>query len=311
MLNPTQVPCADSDPDITGIGVTLAVFLQAFCNLIASGVAVYDGEIDKGEAEGIFGISKENLYLSGALILTSAIQLAQGTLSAYHAVMVLQMTWVLEGPLMTSYDPLNSLIKQRWRKNAVNDVLHADTGRTAFWLSIFRLAHGVFATVVWVIIACWPGTLKCTDATFLWPNLYIRNPFVFGLLLLLSVFRVVEALWRISRWIQRRKEGSSPQSGEDEGQRNTKNEPVHVNRRIVAWRIVAAFVLVVLVGVGTVLVIWESEKLNLVAWGEVKFGFGQILALVLLVSRVWAVFAAIKVQYTRDKLSKVSTSSFS
>jgi len=180
----------------------IVVFVQAICSLSISALAMSDKELDHGEMEAIIGLSKEDLLLSGALILTSAIQLGLGNLSAYHAVMVLQMTWVLEGPLITSYFLLDVLIERlyqliRWRgkdERAIDFFETKTPGRLVFALSPFRLVHGICAVIVWGNIALQPTSLKCSNATFLLPNWYVTDRIPNLFFLSLSGIRVGEVL---------------------------------------------------------------------------------------------------------------------
>ena len=279
----TPHACAESDPDITGIGVTIAVFVQAFFNILASALAAHDGNIDEDKAKRISGLSEEGFILAAGLVFTSSIRLCQKKLSAYHALMVLQMTWALEGPLLTSYFPVELIIdycrkeersKEERSNEQANGLFDAkNPGQMGFSLYIFRLVHGICAVIVWTIITTWPTWLQCPDETFLWPGSFVTEPTPRIFFLVLSIVRVVEALVSIGCTWRTRRNG---EKGE---------KKIHVP--IVETKIAVALILETFAAIWTGWVIAKSEKEKVVTPGEGEFGFGQILALVLLGLRAW------------------------
>ena len=311
----TPHACAEPDPDITGIGVTIAVFVQAFFNIVASAFAAHDGNIDEDEAKKISGLSRESFILAAGLVITSFIRLCQKNLSAYHALMVLQMTWALEGPLLTSYFPVDLIIEyyrkeerpkeERSKEEQPNELPPNESppnesppnesppiksanglfdaknpGQMGFSLYIFRLVHGICAVIVWTIITTRPTWLQCSDETFLWTGWFVTEPTPKFLFLVLSIIRVVEAF--VSIWCTRRTWMNGVK-----GQKK-----IHVP--IVETKIAAALILEIFAAIWTVWVITKSAEEKVVPPGESKFGFGQILALVLLGLRAWDLVTDVK-----------------
>ena len=86
--------CLNSNPDIAGIGIRIAIYAQAILTLAQPLVAGSDGWIDKKELKDLFSIFLNILLPASALILAAIIQANTYGLSAYHAIVVLYLGWI-------------------------------------------------------------------------------------------------------------------------------------------------------------------------------------------------------------------------
>ena len=87
-------PCINPNPDIAGIGVRVSIYIQAFLNLACTFIFAKDGKISSYES-GTLSTSSTNLFLTGcALLLSAFIQGATSGFSVYHALIVLNISWI-------------------------------------------------------------------------------------------------------------------------------------------------------------------------------------------------------------------------
>ncbi len=86
--------CLNSNSDIAGIGVRIAIYAQAILTLAQPLVAGSDGWIDTTELKNLFSIYLNILLPASALIFAALIQAKTFGLSAYHAVVVLYLGWI-------------------------------------------------------------------------------------------------------------------------------------------------------------------------------------------------------------------------
>ena len=86
--------CLNSNSDIAGIGVRIAIYAQAILTLAQPLLAGSDGWIDTKELKNLFSIYLNILLPASALIFAALIQAKTFGLSAYHAVVVLYLGWI-------------------------------------------------------------------------------------------------------------------------------------------------------------------------------------------------------------------------
>ncbi|CAA7260936.1 unnamed protein product [Cyclocybe aegerita] len=80
--------------------------------------------------------------------------------------LILQTTWILEGPLMLSYGVVDWAVKSLpLRLTGGVDLLINKRMKVVLW--VFRLIHGAFALCIWIVIMMEPSRLQCTEETFL------------------------------------------------------------------------------------------------------------------------------------------------
>jgi hypothetical protein len=83
-----------ANPDISGIGVRTAIYIQAILSLVHPFVAGYDGKIDDFEMKSLATVYFGILLSGCALLLSAIIQAKTFGLSAYHAMIVLFLSWI-------------------------------------------------------------------------------------------------------------------------------------------------------------------------------------------------------------------------
>jgi len=83
-----------ANPDISGIGVRTAIYIQAVLSVIHPLVAGYDGKIDDFEMQSLATVYLGILLPGCALLISAIIQARTFGLSAYHAMIVLFLSWI-------------------------------------------------------------------------------------------------------------------------------------------------------------------------------------------------------------------------
>ena len=91
-LNASQGITANAD--ISGIGVRTAIYIQVVISLIHPLIAGYDGKIDDFELESLANVYLGILLPGCALLISAIIQSKTFGLSAYHAMIVLFLSWI-------------------------------------------------------------------------------------------------------------------------------------------------------------------------------------------------------------------------
>ena len=90
--------CSDTgvvpNPDISGIGVRAAIYTQAVLTLVQPILASIDGHISEKELIGLHRLYLGILLPGCALLLSAIIQARTHGLSVYHAILVLQLSWI-------------------------------------------------------------------------------------------------------------------------------------------------------------------------------------------------------------------------
>ncbi|KAK7047914.1 hypothetical protein VNI00_006242 [Paramarasmius palmivorus] len=88
-------PYITADPDISGKGVRIAVYLQTLLSYAPAFLFTYDGKLDYEEERGLFKIYTPLLISSTGLLVTTAIQQATVGLGNYHILLVLNLVWMM------------------------------------------------------------------------------------------------------------------------------------------------------------------------------------------------------------------------
>ena len=92
-----------ANPDISGIGVRTAIYIQAVISLVHPLVAGYDGKIDDFEMKSLATVYLGILLPGCALVLSAIIQSRTFGLSAYHAMIVLFLSWINNTSALTFF----------------------------------------------------------------------------------------------------------------------------------------------------------------------------------------------------------------
>ena len=107
-----------ANPDISGIGVRTAIYVQAVLSLVHPLVAGYDGRIDDFEMQSLATVYLGILLPGCALVLSALIQAKTFGLSAYHAMIVLFLSWINNTSALTffAYILVDQLYTRRYRE---------------------------------------------------------------------------------------------------------------------------------------------------------------------------------------------------
>ncbi|RXW15311.1 hypothetical protein EST38_g10552 [Candolleomyces aberdarensis] len=84
----------DPNPDISGIGVRVAIYAQAILTLVQPVLAALDKYISEEELASLHILYLGILIPGCALLLSAVIQTSRDGLSVYHAIIVLNLSWI-------------------------------------------------------------------------------------------------------------------------------------------------------------------------------------------------------------------------
>ena len=87
--------CVAANPDISGIGVRIAVYAQTLLSYAPAFLFTYDGKLDSEEERGLFKIYTPLLISSMGLLVTTVIQEATIGLGNHHILIVLNLVWMM------------------------------------------------------------------------------------------------------------------------------------------------------------------------------------------------------------------------
>lgn len=288
LLNPPS-GCIPSNADVSGIGVRLAVYIQATTSFVVPVLIAYTGKLTRKEKESSTALPMENLALSASLALT-AFLLIHSNMSVYHALIISLMAWVLEGPLMlTSCSPgvlrravfrtrrilpLHMLPSQFDRDVSFDAAFHTDY--ITMELSLSRITHGIFGLFLWTGIATFGGSLspctKLTSCVIFGSTIPVLSAALRWASLIFHLARAVDGILGILQIIFLRRLGwmvSSPQK---------------VNQQLALSKLSAAFVVLVILVVNIEQMIAKSRP-TLVSPGENNWGFGQVVPVCVLLAK--------------------------
>ncbi|KAF6743792.1 hypothetical protein DFP72DRAFT_976088, partial [Ephemerocybe angulata] len=82
------------NPDIAGIGVRMAIYIQTLLYFIPAFWALVDGKVTQGELDAAETQATTNLVLAFAILISSIVQAQTLGLTNYHASIVLNMSWM-------------------------------------------------------------------------------------------------------------------------------------------------------------------------------------------------------------------------
>lgn len=91
MSSPCMIP---SNPDIAGIGVRAALYVQNLLCFVPAIWAIWDGEVSDYELDSTDGYSTTNLFLAFAILISCIVEASTGGLANYHASIVLSISWM-------------------------------------------------------------------------------------------------------------------------------------------------------------------------------------------------------------------------
>ncbi|KAH6902469.1 hypothetical protein BKA70DRAFT_672367 [Coprinopsis sp. MPI-PUGE-AT-0042] len=83
-----------ANPDIAGIGVRAAIYVQNLLAILSALWALWDGKVTAGKLEYAEMQTTTNLILAFAILISSMVQASTLGISNYHANIVLMMSWM-------------------------------------------------------------------------------------------------------------------------------------------------------------------------------------------------------------------------
>uniref|UniRef100_A0A0W0EVS0 Uncharacterized protein n=1 Tax=Moniliophthora roreri TaxID=221103 RepID=A0A0W0EVS0_MONRR len=86
--------CIPSDPDISGLGVRIAIYVQNLLSFIPAMWALSDGKVEQYELESIETQSTTILITAFAILISAMVQAQTLGLSSFHAAIVLSLSWM-------------------------------------------------------------------------------------------------------------------------------------------------------------------------------------------------------------------------
>ncbi|KAJ7739069.1 hypothetical protein DFH07DRAFT_80421 [Mycena maculata] len=90
----TSFACIPADPDISGIGVRVAVYAQNFLSFIPAVMALRDGIVTESELEATERHTKTILITAFAILISAMVEARTVGLSNFHAGIVLNLSWM-------------------------------------------------------------------------------------------------------------------------------------------------------------------------------------------------------------------------
>ena len=115
-----------ANPDISGIGIRTAIYIQVVISLIHPLIAGYHGKIDDFEMQSLATVYLSILLPGCALFISAIIQAKTFGLLSYHAMIVLFLSWINNTSAMTlfayilgnqTYIPKSRLHEEIGRRN--------------------------------------------------------------------------------------------------------------------------------------------------------------------------------------------------
>ncbi|KAJ3536398.1 hypothetical protein NMY22_g6050 [Coprinellus aureogranulatus] len=183
------LPCLDPNPDISGIGVRVSIYIQAFLNILCAMVFSRDSWISKTEHKSLTQASL-NLFLAGcALLVCTIVQGSTFGITVHHALIVLNLNWIVGFSALLyvfiwTYNLVIGRVGRRrrreWLHSSAPDVDFGHRGDAAlFLLSAVHLSGtGAVGVWLWKTISKFGDQPKCTPATLY--TLFGRSVHVVG-----------------------------------------------------------------------------------------------------------------------------------
>jgi len=135
-----MLACIPPNPDIAGFGVRASIYVQTFLTFVPAFIFSADGEIDKEEYKHIKTISTNILLTAFALLLSAFVQTATSGLSVYHAMIILNLSWINSTTFITY-----SLIYIAYRRSTIQGGI---LGILPKLMSLFRSRQAVMVVVL-------------------------------------------------------------------------------------------------------------------------------------------------------------------
>jgi len=93
-MTQNAIACIQANPDIAGIGVRISIYIQNVLGLLLALVYAWDGVITIEETKSFQSITTNLLLTACALLISTLIQAKSFGISLYHALIVLNLSWI-------------------------------------------------------------------------------------------------------------------------------------------------------------------------------------------------------------------------
>jgi len=169
-------PCIDPNPDIAGIGVRVSIYAQVLLSLVPAALFISDGKITANEADALETISANILLTACALLVSAFVQAATFGLSVYHAIIVLNLSWI------NNMGAFGCVIVEKQRQVEEKEHMTKKERLLAWWFhsdgshrfrwpiataAIHLTAMSAFGIWVWAKIDDFGNQPQCTPQTFI------------------------------------------------------------------------------------------------------------------------------------------------
>ena len=145
--------CFAANPDIAGIGVRVSTYAQSFLLFFTTFLCVRDGLLDSRERKALEKSHTNLLITACALLISAFVQAATSQLSIYHALLVLDWSWMLTAnALILSVLPtIDGQIEKKWQKWLLSSLPSRVGQMPAMLLVSLHLSlMGAFGVYVWL-----------------------------------------------------------------------------------------------------------------------------------------------------------------
>jgi hypothetical protein len=176
MSSPDPLPCINPNPDISGVGVRVSIYVQAFFNIVCAIIFSRDTWISDFEHT-ILTTTSLNLFLIGcALLLSTVIQGATLGLTVHHALIVLNLNWIvglsaLLYVFIWTYNIVAAWFSMPLKRRPEDDEYDERTdrppsGRSLLYLSTLHLCGtGLVGIWLWKTVKTFGDQQECTPLT--------------------------------------------------------------------------------------------------------------------------------------------------
>ena len=152
LLDADQLPCFASNPDIAGVGVRISTYAQSFLLFFTTLLCIRDGDVDSGERKALERSYANLLITACALLISALVQAVASQLSIFHALIVLDWSWMLTiNALILSILPTIDHLVERECGKWLRSFLPARIGqlRAMILVSLHMSLMGTFGVYLW------------------------------------------------------------------------------------------------------------------------------------------------------------------
>jgi hypothetical protein len=197
-------------PEISGVGVRVAIYTQTFLSLAPSLLFMSDGKITRYESDSLYSINANLLLTACALLVSAFVQAATYGLSVYHAIIVLNLSWMNNASAVaySIVDPLGPIHGEDQggrRKEGVScsyfRELFFRSPNKINWSLVLATIHlcamASLGILVWHKIESFGNQPDCTPSTFLtffWHNIPVAHNHLRIFSLILYTFTIIPAV---------------------------------------------------------------------------------------------------------------------